>query len=93
MVAVLRSVQFTRVPEGLALGSLLIGAGSYRSTALAWVAAVESTTLLGGVIGYFFLANVPTFWLGLIMGARRRRIFSIWPRTLCSEKCSSMERH
>jgi zinc transporter ZupT len=56
-----------KVPEGLALGSLLIGAGSYRSTALAWVAAVESTTLLGGVIGYFFLANVSTFWLGLIM--------------------------
>src|SRR6266403_3784960 len=56
-----------KVPEGLALGSLLIGAGSYRSTALAWVAAVESTTLLGGVIGYFFLANVSTFLLGLIM--------------------------
>src|SRR5438132_5125025 len=56
-----------KVPEGLALGSLLIGAGLYRSTALAWVAAVESTTLLGGVIGYFFLANVSTFWLGLIM--------------------------
>ncbi len=56
-----------KVPEGLALGSLLIGAGLYRSTALAWVAAVESTTLLGGVIGYFSLANVSTFWLGLIM--------------------------
>src|SRR6266568_722579 len=56
-----------KVPEGLALGSLLIGAGLYRSTALAWVAAVESTTLLGGVIGYFFLANISTFWLGLIM--------------------------
>src|SRR6266568_784379 len=43
-----------KVPEGLALGSLLIGAGLHRSAALAWVAAVESTTLLGGVIGYFF---------------------------------------
>src|SRR2546425_6233104 len=56
-----------KVPEGLALGSLLIGAGLYRSTALAWVAAVESTTLLGGLIGYFFLTKVSTFWLGLIM--------------------------
>src|SRR5207245_6366520 len=56
-----------KVPEGLALGSLFIGAGLYRSTALAWVAAVESTTLLGGVIGYFFLTKVSTFWLGLIM--------------------------
>jgi zinc transporter ZupT len=56
-----------KVPEGLALGSLLIGAGFKRTAALAWVAAVEATTLLGGVIGYFFLANISTFWLGLIM--------------------------
>jgi zinc transporter ZupT len=57
-----------KVPEGLALGSLLIGAGLHRTTALGWVAAVEATTLAGGVIGYFFLAHVSTFWLGLIMG-------------------------
>jgi zinc transporter ZupT len=56
-----------KVPEGLALGSLLIGAGLQRSRALGWVAAVEATTLLGGVIGFYFLANVSTFWLGLIM--------------------------
>src|SRR5881409_180180 len=56
-----------KVPEGLALGSLLIGAGLQRSGALGWVTAVEATTLLGGVIGYFFLAKVSTFWLGLIM--------------------------
>jgi zinc and cadmium transporter len=56
-----------KVPEGLALGSLLIGAGLQRSGALGWVAAVEATTLLGGVIGYFFLAKVSTFWLGLIL--------------------------
>jgi len=56
-----------KLPEGLALGSLLIGAGLHRSAALGWVAAVEATTLVGGVIGYFFLTNIPTFWLGLIM--------------------------
>src|SRR5438132_1810104 len=56
-----------KVPEGLALGSLLIGAGLQRAVALGWVAAVEATTLLGGVIGFFFLANASTFWLGLIM--------------------------
>jgi len=56
-----------KVPEGLALGSLLIGAGLQRSGALGWVATVEATTLLGGVLGYFFLAKVSTFWLGLIM--------------------------
>src|SRR3989449_10931317 len=56
-----------KVPEGLALGSLLIGAGLHRSAALGWVAAVEATTLLGGAIGYWFLANMSTVWLGLIM--------------------------
>ena len=56
-----------KVPEGLALGSLLIGAGLHRSAAFGWVAAVEATTLLGGVIGYFFLSHISTFWLGLIM--------------------------
>jgi zinc transporter ZupT len=56
-----------KVPEGLALGSLLIGAGMRRSVALGWVAAIEATTLLGGMIGFFFLAKVSTFWLGLIM--------------------------
>src|SRR5213082_3299915 len=56
-----------KVPEGLALGSLLIGDGLQRSAALGWVAAVEATTLLGGLIGFIFLGKVSTFWLGLIM--------------------------
>src|SRR6184192_2104750 len=56
-----------KVPEGLALGSLLVGAGLQRPPALTWVAAVEATTLLGGAIGFFFLANASLFWLGLIM--------------------------
>ena len=56
-----------KVPEGLALGSLLIGAGFSRVSAVGWVAAVEATTLLGGVIGYLFLTNISILWLGLIM--------------------------
>ena len=56
-----------KVPEGLALGSLLIGAGVQRMIALGWVAAVEGTTLLGGAIAFFFLANASTFWLAVIM--------------------------
>src|SRR5437762_4792025 len=50
-----------KLPEGLALGSLLMGAGFTRVSALGWVAAVEATTLVGGVIGYFFLTKVSTF--------------------------------
>ena len=56
-----------KFPEGLALGSLLIGAGLRRTTALGWVAAVEATTLVGGIVGIFWLGNVSTFWLGLVM--------------------------
>jgi zinc transporter ZupT len=56
-----------KIPEGLALGSLLIGAGFQRVRALGWVAAVEATTLFGGVIGFFFLANTSSFWLALFM--------------------------
>jgi zinc transporter ZupT len=56
-----------KVPEGLALGSLLIGAGMQRAAAVGWVAAVEATTLLGGVIGYSFLTNISVLWLGVIM--------------------------
>src|SRR5213079_2793335 len=56
-----------KVPEGLALGGLLIGAGLQQAAAVGWVAAVEATTLLGGVIGYFFLTNISMLWLGLIM--------------------------
>ena len=56
-----------KIPEGLALGSLLIGAGWPRARALGWVAAVEATTLLGGIIGFFFLANTSSFWLSLFM--------------------------
>jgi ZIP family zinc transporter/zinc and cadmium transporter len=56
-----------KVPEGLALGSLLVGAGVQRAAALGWVAAVETATLVGGVIGIFFLAHASTFWLGVIM--------------------------
>ena len=56
-----------KIPEGLALGSLLIGAGLQRGRALGWVAAVEATTLLGGAVGFFFLASKSTFWLSLFM--------------------------
>jgi zinc transporter ZupT len=56
-----------KFPEGFALGSLLIGAGFARIKTIGWVAAVEATTLFGGVLGFFYLANASTFWLGLIM--------------------------
>jgi zinc transporter ZupT len=56
-----------KMPEGLALGSLLIGAGFTRAKTLIWVAATEATTLAGGAIGFFLLADASSFWLGLVM--------------------------
>jgi zinc transporter ZupT len=52
-----------KVPEGLALGALLLGAGFSRAQTLARIAAVESTTLLGGVLGWAVLHHVSAFWL------------------------------
>jgi zinc and cadmium transporter len=52
-----------KVPEGLALGSLLLGAG-YKGAPMLWhVAAVEATTLLGGVIGMLVMGHIPQVWV------------------------------
>jgi len=56
-----------KVPEGLALGALLLGAGFRRSVAIAWVAAVESTTLLGGALGVWVLPQVSGLWLDALL--------------------------
>jgi zinc and cadmium transporter len=56
-----------KLPEGLALGALLLGA-AYRRASMLWlVALVESTTLLGGILGWFVLHNVSEFWLALTL--------------------------
>jgi len=52
-----------KVPEGLALGALLLGAGFNRAQTLVRVAAVESTTLVGAVLGWVFLRHVSVLWL------------------------------
>lgn len=56
-----------KFPEGLALGALLLGGGFQRRNMLWLVAAVESTTLLGGLLGWFALRNVSNFWLALAL--------------------------
>jgi len=52
-----------KVPEGLALGALLLGAGFNRAQTMIRVAAVESTTILGGIVGWIFFRQVSPFWL------------------------------
>jgi hypothetical protein len=61
--SIILAVCVHKVPEGLALGALLLGAGLTRKAILVRVIAVESTTLLGGAIGMIFLPSVSQFWL------------------------------
>jgi len=56
-----------KVPEGLALCALLVASGLSRIVALGWVAAVEATTLLGGVIGIWIGPRIPNVWLDMIL--------------------------
>jgi zinc and cadmium transporter len=56
-----------KFPEGLALGALLLGGGFPRKQMLWLVAAVESTTILGGVLGWLVLQNVSALWLALAL--------------------------
>lgn len=52
-----------KVPEGLALGALLLGAGFDRAQTLLRVTAVESTTVLGALLGWGCLQHVSVVWL------------------------------
>jgi zinc transporter ZupT len=56
-----------KIPEGLALGALLLGAGLHRKGVIIRVAAVEATTLLGGVVGWLFLQRVDAAWLDAVV--------------------------
>jgi zinc transporter ZupT len=56
-----------KVPEGLALGALLLGAAFGKTRTLWLVAAVESTTILGGVLGWFILKDVSEVWMALAL--------------------------
>jgi len=56
-----------KFPEGLALGALLLGGGFKRPRMLWLVTAVESTTILGGLLGWLVLQNVSNAWLALAL--------------------------
>jgi zinc transporter ZupT len=56
-----------KAPEGLALGALLLGAGFDRRRMFWWVAGVESTTILGGLLGWFVFPNLSSLWLALAL--------------------------
>ena len=45
----------------------MLGAGFNRKQTLFRVAAVESTTLLGGLLGWLFFRHIATVWLDAIV--------------------------
>jgi zinc transporter ZupT len=56
-----------KIPEGLALGALLLGAGLSRKKIIYYVMSVEATTLLGGAVGFIFFPNASAFWLAIAL--------------------------
>jgi zinc transporter ZupT len=56
-----------KIPEGLALGALLRGAGLGTRSIIFRVLAVESTTLLGGLIGWLFFPHASPVWIGIAL--------------------------
>jgi zinc transporter, ZIP family len=65
--SILLAVCVHKVPEGLALCALLLASGLRRGVALSWVAAVESTTLIGGVVGWWLAPHISGPWLDIIL--------------------------
>ena len=65
--ALLLAVCVHKVPEGVALCALLLAAGYRRAVALSWVASVEATTLLGGVLGLWVLPQISAVWPDLLV--------------------------
>jgi zinc transporter ZupT len=66
-LSILFAICVHKFPEGLALGALLLGGGYSRKKAMWRVALVESTTILGGLLGWFVLQNVPPHALKLTL--------------------------
>jgi ZIP family zinc transporter/zinc and cadmium transporter len=58
-LSILFAICVHKFPEGLALGSLLLGGGYERKKMLWLVVLVESTTILGGLLGWFVLQHIP----------------------------------
>jgi len=64
--SLLAAICIHKVPEGLALGALLIASGMSRMRTLAWVAVVESTTLIGGALGLWLQPYASGYWMTLV---------------------------
>lgn len=66
-ISIVMAICVHKIPEGLALGSLLAGAGFQPGAAMLRVLAVESTTVIGGIIGSIFLINASDYWIAFAL--------------------------
>lgn len=71
-VAVPLAVGLHKLPEGIALGGIMLAAVGSRPVALAWCVLAESATLLGGAAGLLLAPALGTSWtlypLGITAG-------------------------
>jgi zinc and cadmium transporter len=64
--SLLVGISMHKLPEGLALVLLLLGAGYSRKKAIASALGAESMTIVGGLIGSYLVSSTSTFWLGIL---------------------------
>jgi len=65
--SILTAVIAHKLPEGLALASLMIGANYKKGKIIQYVFLVESTTVIGAIVGDLFLARYfSAYWLGFV---------------------------
>jgi zinc transporter, ZIP family len=65
-LGLLAGLSLHKLPEGLALILLFLGAGLRRRKAIIWAAGIETMTLAGGALGYFLVTSTSRFWLGVL---------------------------
>lgn len=64
-IGLVTGISVHKIPEGLALILLLLGAGIERKKAMRWALGMESMTIVGGVIGFYLANSISTLWLGV----------------------------
>jgi zinc transporter ZupT len=65
-VGLVAGISIHKIPEGLALILLLLGAGIDRKKAIIWALGVESLTVAGGVLGSYLGTSASTLRLGIL---------------------------
>jgi zinc transporter, ZIP family len=65
-IGLVAGISLHKIPEGLALILLLLGAGIGRQKAIAWALGVETMTVVGGMVGSYLVSCMSTFWLGIL---------------------------